>query len=147
MLPLCISVLGGDVLSFYVAKLAQSQPNCLETGGLTSCDRPPIDTLSEGLSSAAAPTQNSYGQRAWRKAQGQLFFYSLVSRLSTLVTHPSSYLMTFSARMSTIGGIVKPSALAVFKLIISSNFVGCSTGRSAGLAPFRILSTKTAARL
>jgi hypothetical protein len=23
-------------------------------------------------------------------------------------------------------------------LIISSNFVGCSTGRSAGLAPFRI---------
>ena len=36
-LPLRISVLGGDVLSFYVAKLAQSQPNCLETGGLTSC--------------------------------------------------------------------------------------------------------------
>ena len=36
-LPLRISVLDGDVLSFYVAKLAQSQPNCLETGGLTSC--------------------------------------------------------------------------------------------------------------
>jgi nitrilase len=28
----------------------------------------------------------------------------------------------------------------------SSNFVGCSMGRSAGLAPFRILSTKAAAR-
>ena len=25
--------------------------------------------------------------------------------------------------------------------MISSNFVGCSTGKSAGLAPFRILST------
>ena len=35
--PLRISVLGSDVLSFYVAPLAQSQPNCLETGGLTSC--------------------------------------------------------------------------------------------------------------
>ena len=35
-LPLRISVLDGDVLSFYVAKLAQSQPNCLGTGGLTS---------------------------------------------------------------------------------------------------------------
>ena len=35
-LPLRISVLGGDVLSFYVAKLAQSEPNCLGTGGLTS---------------------------------------------------------------------------------------------------------------
>jgi putative ABC transport system substrate-binding protein len=27
---------GGNVLSFYVAKLAQSQPNCLGTDGLTS---------------------------------------------------------------------------------------------------------------
>ena len=35
-LPLRISVLDGDVLSFYVAKLAQSQPNCLGTGGLSS---------------------------------------------------------------------------------------------------------------
>ena len=54
-LPLRISVLDGNVLSFYVAKIAQSQPNCLGTGGLTSCDRPTIDTLSEGPSSAAAP--------------------------------------------------------------------------------------------
>jgi hypothetical protein len=35
-LPHRISVLDSDVLSFYVAKLAQSQPNCLESGGLTS---------------------------------------------------------------------------------------------------------------
>ena len=45
MLPLRISVLDGDVLSIYVAKLAQSQPNCLGTGGLTSWvdgDRYPI---------------------------------------------------------------------------------------------------------
>ncbi len=37
--------------------------------------------------------------------------------------------------------MVRPSALAVLRLMTSSNFVGCSTGRSAGLAPFRILST------
>ncbi len=30
---------------------------------------------------------------------------------------------------------------AVFKLITNSNFVGCSTGRSAGLVPLRILYT------
>ena len=36
-LSLRISVLDGDVLSFYVAKLAQSHPNCLGTGGLSSC--------------------------------------------------------------------------------------------------------------
>ena len=49
--------------------------------------------------------------------------------------------ITWSARASTDGGIVRPRALAVLRLMTSSNFVGCSTGRSAGLAPLRILST------
>ena len=38
-------------------------------------------------------------------------------------------------------GILRPSVLAVFKLIARSNIVGCSIGRSPGLAPYRILST------
>jgi hypothetical protein len=41
---------------------------------------------------------------------------------------------------------VRPSVFAVFMLMINSNSVGCSTGRSAGLAPRRILSTKDVAR-
>ena len=49
--------------------------------------------------------------------------------------------MTLSALARTLGGMVKPICLAVLRLITSSNFVGCSTGRSAGLAPLRILST------
>src|ERR1700730_6133771 len=52
-----------------------------------------------------------------------------------------AYWITSSARPSSDGGIVRPSALAVLRLITSSNFVGCSTGRSPGLAPLRILST------
>jgi hypothetical protein len=51
------------------------------------------------------------------------------------------HLITWSARISNVCGIVSPSALAVLRLITSSNFIGCSTGRSAGLAPLRILST------
>jgi hypothetical protein len=44
--------------------------------------------------------------------------------------------MTSSARAgSDDGGIVRPRALAVLRLITSSKFVGCSTGRSAGFAP------------
>ena len=35
-------------------------------------------------------------------------------------------------------GMVSPGALAVLRLISSSNLVGCSTGRSAGLAPLSI---------
>src|SRR5262249_17354785 len=57
----------------------------------------------------------------------------------------TGYSITWSARPSTDCGIVRPSALAVLRLITNSNLVGCSTGRSAGLAPLRILSTYVAA--
>src|SRR4029450_1043760 len=62
---------------------------------------------------------------------------------AALVEH-ALYSMTWSARPSTDGGIVRPRTLAVLRLITSSNLVGCSTGRSAGFAPLRILSTKYA---
>lgn len=57
-----------------------------------------------------------------------------------------AYSITSSARESSVGGTVRPSARAVLRLIASSNLVGCSTGRSAGLVPFRIRSTYQAAR-
>src|ERR1019366_5808121 len=41
--------------------------------------------------------------------------------------------ITSSARASSVGGMVMPSVLVVLRLITSSNLVGCSTGRSAGL--------------
>src|SRR5262249_8844702 len=46
--------------------------------------------------------------------------------------------ITSSARASSLSGIWRPSDLAVVVLMISWNLVGCSTGRSAGLAPLRI---------
>ncbi len=49
------------------------------------------------------------------------------------------YLITLSALASTFGGIVRPICLAVLRLITSSNFVGCSTGMSAGFVPFENL--------
>src|SRR5262249_51700711 len=54
--------------------------------------------------------------------------------------------ITSSARRRRAVGTSKPMALAVLRLRIVSNFVGCSTGRSAALAPFAILSTYSAAR-
>ena len=51
-----------------------------------------------------------------------------------------AYSMNRSTRSWTVGGIVTPRARAVLAFTTSSNRVGCSTGRSAGLAPFRILS-------
>src|ERR1700751_1358713 len=57
-----------------------------------------------------------------------------------------AYSITSSARARSEGGTSRPSALAVLRLITSSNLVGCWTGRSEGLSPLRILSTKYAAR-
>jgi hypothetical protein len=48
------------------------------------------------------------------------------------------YSITSSARASSDGGTVRPSALAVLRLMTNSNLVGCWTGKSAGLAPLRI---------
>src|SRR5262249_49370162 len=57
------------------------------------------------------------------------------------------YSITSLAWRSSDCGIVKPSALAVLRLMTSSNLVGCSTGRSAGFAPLRIWSAYRAACL
>ena len=46
--------------------------------------------------------------------------------------------ITSSARASANGGIVRPSAVAVLRLITSSNLVGRRKGRSAGFSPLRI---------
>jgi hypothetical protein len=62
------------------------------------------------------------------------------NRKSKIENPKLSHLITLSVRAKTFGGIVTPICLAVFRLITNSNFFGCSTGRSAGLAPFRILS-------
>src|SRR5262249_12612816 len=48
------------------------------------------------------------------------------------------YSITSSARPSSEIGTVRPSALAVLRLMISSTFVACCTGRSAGSSPLRI---------
>ncbi len=50
------------------------------------------------------------------------------------------YSITSSARASREGGIASPSVFAVFKLIANSNLVGCTTGKSEGLAPRKILA-------
>ena len=49
--------------------------------------------------------------------------------------------ITSSARASSVAGTSRPSALAVLRLITSSNLVGACTGRSAGFSPLRMRST------
>ena len=60
--------------------------------------------------------------------------------------HELAYSITSSASNCIEAGTASPSALAVLRLMTSSNRVGCSTGKSDGRAPLRILATKVAAR-
>jgi hypothetical protein len=59
--------------------------------------------------------------------------------------HGPYYSITSSARARMPGGTVRPNALAVSRLITSSNLIDCMTGRSAGFSPLRIRPVYTPA--
>ena len=85
-LPLRISVLDGDVLSFDVAEIAQSQPNCLDVW-THEVDRQFLtDTLSAGLSSAAArrPKKEVVSRTAVRSEIRIVLFMFVASRAMVL---------------------------------------------------------------
>ena len=67
----------------------------------------------------------------------QISSFEIVSRPQPIIC-VSPYSITSSARVSSVGGTVRPSALAVLRLITSSYLVGAWTGRSLGLAPLRM---------
>jgi len=58
----------------------------------------------------------------------------------------ASYSITSSARTKNDSGRFNPINFAVLRLTVRKNRVGCSIGKSAGLAPLKILSTRTADR-
>src|SRR5262245_54517639 len=68
-----------------------------------------------------------------------LLFKVLSPNRKSAIENLKCHLTTLSALARTFGGIVNPICFAALRLIINSNFVGCSTGRSAGLAPLRLL--------
>src|SRR5215475_12639360 len=53
--------------------------------------------------------------------------------------------ITSSARASNVGGISRPSIIAVARLMTNSNLVDCTTGRSAGFTPWRMRPAYTPA--
>ena len=59
----------------------------------------------------------------------------------------AAYSITSSAATSSDDGIVRPSALAVLRLMLSSTFVDCWTGKSAGFSPLRMQPVYTPRRM
>jgi hypothetical protein len=65
-----------------------------------------------------------------------------IRRPSAVPKSREIYSISSSAMLSKPDEMVRPSALAAFMLIVSSNLVGCSTGRSAGFLPMRIWAVR-----
>src|SRR5262249_3717474 len=120
-----ISIVDDNILALNPPELAQPLPERLKQGRSVGRGRQTKKTYPRHLFSllrlrGARPGEDARANRADERS-------------------PVHHSITWSARSSTDWGIVSPSAFAVLRLITSSNFVGCSTGRSAGLAPRRIL--------
>src|SRR6266480_5210390 len=90
------------------------------------------------------------GGFAWRAADGELYGRS-IALLRPCRERPHGrraaaprdelappHSITSSAATCSVSGTFMPSAFAVFRLMTSSNLVGCRTGNSAGLSPLRI---------
>ena len=119
---LCEAVLDHDGLTLDIAQLSQALPKGLENYAVRrgqGREVPDVGHLRLG------------GERRGEEAASHC----------ADECPPRGHWITSSARSSSDGGIVRPSALAVLRLMTSSNFVGCSIGRSRGWAPLRILST------
>ena len=83
--------------------------------------------------------ETSKGPRFTKTGQEPVFMCN--THLAVRTSGVAAQRITSVAWKRSVGGIVRPRAAAVFRLMTSSNVMGCSTGRSAGLTPVRILST------
>ena len=63
--------------------------------------------------------------------------YSAKCHKRTHAVQQKAYSITSSAVSCMINGTVRPSDRAVLRFMANKNFVGCSTGNSPGLAPWR----------
>src|SRR5262245_23355455 len=113
-------ILDGKVLPLDIAKIAQALPKVIPVGRVV------YDAYSRHTADWLLRARRQRPRRRTADQRDEL-------------APPHS--ITSSARASSEIGTVRPSALAVVRLMTRSNFVGCSTGISAGFAPRRILST------
>src|SRR5215813_11523792 len=121
------AILDHDILALDVAGFTNALPEC----GQKTC------TIGRRPRAAEEPDhRHRWLLRAHRKRPGDRRAPEKRDEIAPF--HLRGHSMTSSARASSLSGIWRPSALAVFRLITSSKRVGCMTGRSPGLSPLRI---------
>src|SRR5262245_40401706 len=116
-----------DVVAVHVADFAETSPEC-------------VNKVRGDLN--AGDDSNNWHRRLLRPRLERPRRRAAKQRDECAPLHS----ITSSARASSVEGTVRPMILAVVRFMTKSNLVGCSTGRSAGFAPRKILSTYAADR-
>src|SRR5262249_32737270 len=129
VLVLCKPILDPQVVPLDIACLRQAESDCRSVGGSCCLRERAKKSDQRLLRLLRARRERPCGRAADQRDE-----------LAPL------HSITSSARAMNASEIASPIALAVLRLTTSSNLVGCSTGKSAVLAPFAILSTYSAAR-
>src|SRR5262249_23726974 len=125
--PLSVAVLEANVLTLDIPEIMESSSECVD-------GRPGLDRQDTDRDYFPSCPLRTGGERPSNRTADQS------DELATL------HSITCSAPASSILGITRPRSFAVLRLITSSNFVGASTGRPAGLAPRRMRLTYSDAR-
>src|SRR5262249_16208771 len=123
-----------------------TSPSCVPLAA--SFQRKVVDKSAEAESAAQIPPAAArmprggpeLPDRPQRKASARRRAAEQRDELATL--HRRNHSITSSARATIVGGMVRPSARAVCRLMTNSNLVGCWTGKWDGSAPLSILSIK-----
>jgi hypothetical protein len=106
----------------------------------------------DGVKFTALWSSPTVSGRLWRTLQTAVWCirirsaYPAIYVTGILARFARPHRITSLAWKRRVGGMVRPMASAVLRLMTSSNVVGCSTGRSPGLVPFKMRSTWEAAR-
>jgi hypothetical protein len=87
--------------------------------------------LCHGFEASLPSNRHTPGRRERPRGRAAEQRYEIAARHS----------ITSSAATSSVCGTVRPSIRAVERLMTSSNFDDCTTGRSAGFAPLRTWPT------
>src|SRR5258708_214111 len=116
------AVFDPDVLALDISAVGQTLPECRDNRRIVA-KRPAVE-------------EPDHRHRRLLPARRERPCHGCTAKKRDELAPPHS--ITSSARASSLSGIVMPSALAVLRLMTRSNFVGCTTGRSPGLAPLRI---------
>src|SRR5262249_25754113 len=122
--------------------IATVQPTELAERLIEHCEVGPTDRIAFGIRRHHADAPHAVALLRPRRDRPRRRRVATKEREEGAAVHRRAHhAITMSARRWKEGGNSMPSALAVLRLIANSNFVGCSTGRSAGFSPLRMRPT------